>query len=232
MSERLLRPAEIEELLFALGPELDWPATPDFTPRRRGARPGRRYLLAALAAAAALTAALTASAASDFVFHGVRIVPVQVLPSVPPAASPIVAPKREPNLAAASRDAGFRVEAPAALGTPQTITETPGPRTLVTLDYGTAIVTEASGSSTDFLFATKFISSGTTTVTRTKVGSSDAIWIEGSPHEVYFAGQMDTLRLATNTLIWERDGVVYRLEDNVTLTEAQRIAATVPPPGG
>lgn len=230
MSERIPA-AQVEELLFALGRELDWPATPDFTRARRIGRSGRRYLLAALAAAAALGAALTAAATSDFVFHGVRIVPVQVLPSLPPSAPPIAATKREPNLAAASRDARFRVTAPAALGTPQTITVTPGPRTLVTLDYGTAIVSEASGSGTDILIATKFISSGTTTVTRTQVGSSDAIWIEGSPHEVYFAGQVDTLRLATNTLIWARDGVVYRLEDKVTLAEAQRIAASVPSPG-
>lgn len=227
MSERPMPSERIEELLLALGSELDWPATPRFTAVPRAPRPGRRYLIAALAAAAALGAAVTAAAASDFIFHGVRIVPVQVLPSVSPSASPIATQKREPNLEAASRDAGFSVEAPAALGTPSTITVTPGARVIVTLDYGTAIVSEASGSGYDVLIATKMVGPGTT-VTRTTVGSADAIWIEGSPHEVYFAGQQDTLRLATNTLIWERDGVVFRLEDHVSLSEAQRIAASVP----
>jgi hypothetical protein len=37
----------------------------------------------------------------------------------------------------------------------------------------------------------------------------------------------DTLRLATNTLLWERDGHVYRLEADISLETAERIAQSV-----
>jgi hypothetical protein len=58
-------------------------------------------------------------------------------------------------------------------------------------------------------------------------------WIEGSPHQLLFDvgnGQIqpDTLRLATNTLLWERDGHVYRLEADISLETAVRIAQSIP----
>ena len=37
---------------------------------------------------------------------------------------------------------------------------------------------------------------------------------------------METLRLAENTLLWERGGVTYRLEAQVTRDEAIRIASS------
>ena len=57
-------------------------------------------------------------------------------------------------------------------------------------------------------------------------------WIEGAPHQVLFDvgnGQIqpDTLRLATNTLLWERDGHVYRLEADISLETAVRIAQSI-----
>jgi len=60
-----------------------------------------------------------------------------------------------------------------------------------------------------------------------------AYWIEGSPHALFFEiGQdqveQDTLRLATNTLLWERDGHVYRLEADVSLETAVEIARSIP----
>ncbi len=57
-------------------------------------------------------------------------------------------------------------------------------------------------------------------------------WIEGSPHQLLFdvgdGIQPDTLRLATNTLLWERDGHVYRLEADISPETAVRIATSVP----
>ena len=37
-----------------------------------------------------------------------------------------------------------------------------------------------------------------------------------------------TLRLATNTLVWEHRGVTYRLEGRMTLQDAMRVATSVP----
>jgi hypothetical protein len=61
-------------------------------------------------------------------------------------------------------------------------------------------------------------------------------WIEGAPHQLFFEiGQdqveQDTLRLATNTLLWERNGHVYRLEADVSLETAVAIASSLPPEG-
>ena len=60
----------------------------------------------------------------------------------------------------------------------------------------------------------------------------DAIWLGGEPHQLSFIDSSgvqvwDTLRLATNTLLWERDGVTYRLEADISRSEATRIAAAV-----
>ena len=63
-------------------------------------------------------------------------------------------------------------------------------------------------------------------------GASVGYWIEGAPHQVYFTSggqfETDTLRLATNTLIWQRGDNVYRLEADISLETALRIAGSVP----
>ena len=71
----------------------------------------------------------------------------------------------------------------------------------------------------------------TSTVRPVEVGTSKGYWVEGSPHQVFFQSGDEivpqTLRLATNTLLWERDGRVYRIEADVSLETALRIAASV-----
>jgi hypothetical protein len=70
------------------------------------------------------------------------------------------------------------------------------------------------------------------TVRSVDLGDVSGYWIEGSPHQVMFEigadqVQPDTLRLATNTLLWERDGFVYRIEADISLETAVRIANSV-----
>ena len=71
----------------------------------------------------------------------------------------------------------------------------------------------------------------TSTVTAVEVDGADGFWIEGEPHQLFFEsnGQIlpDTLRLATNTLLWQRDGIVYRLEADIPLATAVRIATGI-----
>jgi hypothetical protein len=63
------------------------------------------------------------------------------------------------------------------------------------------------------------------------VDDIDGYWIEGSPHELMFVYGNDvvddTFRLATNTLLWQRGGNVFRLEADISLATAVRIAKTV-----
>jgi len=59
-----------------------------------------------------------------------------------------------------------------------------------------------------------------------------AIWLAGEPHSYAVVDDedhvvFDTLRLATNTLLWMDGGVVFRLEAELTLEQAIEIAATV-----
>ena len=71
------------------------------------------------------------------------------------------------------------------------------------------------------------------TVTSVDVPSSaGGYWIDGAPHQLVFDSggtfEVDTLRLATNTLVWQRGAHIYRLEANISLETALRIAASVP----
>lgn len=65
-----------------------------------------------------------------------------------------------------------------------------------------------------------------------EVAGAPGFWITGAPHEVYFVapdGQVraDTVRLAANVLLWERNGVSFRLESDLTLKRALRVAHSV-----
>jgi hypothetical protein len=71
------------------------------------------------------------------------------------------------------------------------------------------------------------------TVTSVVVPNAEGgYWIEGEPHQLFFDSggqpQLDTLRLATNTLLWQRGDHIYRVEADVSLETALRIAASVP----
>jgi hypothetical protein len=82
---------------------------------------------------------------------------------------------------------------------------------------------KAPGTSVDaFTFTT---STGTMT---------DAIWLSGEPHEYFFVGRdgvwvLDTMRLATNTLLWTVGDVTYRLEAEISRGAAVSIAQSVVP---
>ena len=72
----------------------------------------------------------------------------------------------------------------------------------------------------------------TSTVRSASVDGNVGYWIEGSPHQLMFDFgdqiQPDTLRLATNTLLWQRGDYVYRIEADVDLETALRIATSIP----
>lgn len=64
------------------------------------------------------------------------------------------------------------------------------------------------------------------------IGGDEGLWITGDPHEVAFVDpdgnpQRDRVRGAGDVLVWEADGVTYRIEGAPSLDEALAIAATV-----
>lgn len=92
-----------------------------------------------------------------------------------------------------------------------------------------ALVVEFRGRIDEALFG-KVAGAGTRIEDLT-VNGGRGFWVEGEPHLFFYrdeAGNVwnETLRLAGNTLLWEQDGVTFRLEAQVSRDEALRIAAT------
>lgn len=72
----------------------------------------------------------------------------------------------------------------------------------------------------------------TTRVEFTTVNRAPAYWLEGGPHLLIFRAadgdaRDDRTRLAANTLLWEENGVLYRLEGALSLDQALRIARSM-----
>jgi hypothetical protein len=72
----------------------------------------------------------------------------------------------------------------------------------------------------------------TATAQSVDVGGDQGFWIEGKPHQLVFefndgTFDQDTLRLATNTLIWQHGDFVYRLEADIDLSTALLIARSI-----
>jgi hypothetical protein len=73
-----------------------------------------------------------------------------------------------------------------------------------------------------------------TSVEVVDVGGTAGYWIAGGPHELMYlapngAGRPDTSRLAANTLIWSKDGVVYRMESALDRSAAVELASSLAP---
>ena len=93
-----------------------------------------------------------------------------------------------------------------------------------------ALVTELGGHLEPAILG-KVVPQGTKLELLTVNGSPGA-WLEGQPHQVFYTSNggasyvTDTLRLAGNTLIWQQNGLVMRLEAQVDKATALRIAAS------
>ena len=75
--------------------------------------------------------------------------------------------------------------------------------------------------------------SGDTTIDRVEVDGVPAFWLAGAPHVFMFeeGGPLveDSTRLTGNVLIWEVDGITYRLESNLSVEESLEIAESLSP---
>ena len=225
-------------------------AQPVAQPRRLELwRDPRRLALAAavllvLLGGAALANPATRDAIAHF-FH-VRGVVVSREASPLPSLSPVTPLDlgRRTTMADAQSRVSFTIGVPAELGEPDAVYVVSGiPGGEVALAYTPrpgippvkqtglgVLISEFRG---DLLpgFITKSAGPGTT-LEEVSVNGDRGWWIAGEPHMIYVqvAGkdQMETLRMAANTLVWEHAGVTYRIESGLSKADAFRIAAGLP----
>lgn len=202
----------LESRLAALGEDA-FPPTPDLAaswvgnavPRTDRTARRRWWVAGAIVAALAVPAAVGA-----FELWGpdnVGLRSVERLPPAPPPAAP--AGDRVPTLQQAARRAGFEPTLPPFLDAPAT--DVRAREGIVTFRSGNVTVTELEGR----LFLGKTLGPGTDVETLT-VDGAEAFFISGQPHDVVVetATGVGVLprRRAGNTLVYERAGVVIRVE--------------------
>ena len=148
---------------------------------------------------------------------------------------------RETDEAGADRAASFEVLEPQAegLGSPEYYVDERIPGALVSLVYeasdefppapGTRVgllVSEFQGQIHEDFYK-KVVLEGTN-VRRVVVNGVEGLWLGGDPHFIYRdmhgGAHEEIFRMAGNTLLWEDDGVTYRIESALGEAESIRIA--------
>lgn len=239
---------QLETALRALGTRLDVPEPSDLTdavlarldedePVRGGWRPVHRVAAAVVAALVVLATAMAVSpTVRAAVYDLLRIGGVGINENQPPPVTPTVSVdpplpgERDVPLAQARAVARFPLRLPERLGPPVTVRLIEDAR-VVSLAFasphGQVRVDECDGG-LDPLF-TKFASAED--VHHVTVLGVPGVWVN-RPHPVFFTdetGQMreETARLSGSTLIWEKDGVTYRVEGDLTQAQAVAIAESL-----
>lgn len=206
----------------------------------------------ALAAAVLLillgSAALINPATRDAIAHffHVRGVVVNRVPSPPPTVTPITPLNlgQERTLDQAQALVAFPIVVPPQLGPPDAVyvnQSIPGgevalaykPRPGISLVPQTGLgvlVTEFRGD----LVPGRITKEGGpgTVIEEMAVNGNPGYWLGGDAHAVIVHSQdrdfYDMLRLAANTLVWEHNGVTYRIESSLSKDETLRLAAGMP----
>jgi hypothetical protein len=241
--------AAVESALRSLGARLDLPGPPAAAAvtgavLARLAAPvrpvwPRRLLTAAVAAVVALATAMALSpAVRATVLDLFRIGAVEIdehapAPVVPPLDAPLPG-ERDVTLTEAAATVAFPLRLPSALGPPGTIRVAAGGQ-VVTMTFGTASGTASGVVRVDQFDGglapvfTKFAAAAD--VHHVTVAGVPAVWVD-RPHPVFYTGRdgvphEESARLAGSTLIWERDGVTYRVEGDLTRRRAVEIAESL-----
>jgi hypothetical protein len=214
-------------------------------PAARGWRPVHRVLAAAAAALVALATAMAVSpavraAVQDLLrVGGVEIHENQRAPVTPTGSvDPPLPGERDVTLDGARDAVAFPLKLPAGLGEPTSV-RVAGHARAVSMAFhppsgtasgpqsGTVRVDQFDGG-LDPMFA-KFTSAAD--IHHVTVGGAPAVWVD-RPHPVFYldaAGvpREESARLAGSTLIWERDGITYRVEGDLTEEQAIAVATSL-----
>ena len=236
--------ADLHEALTRLTADVSWPPTPELAGRVRTAietqpapRPAparsRRPLLAALVALLAGGGVLAAPGVGSGLLErlGLRsatVTKVQRLPATTLGRRLDLGERT--SLAGARRDAGFALVRPQALGAPREVYVDDGAVTFVyRARSGRPILfTQVRGSAEPYV--QKFVTADTR---RVRINGVAGLLLHG-PHAVFFddrgrggGTRIQEPRLAETTLLWERGGLLLRLEADQPGGELLRIARSV-----
>ncbi len=204
---------ELERVLRSAAAEVAWPSVPEPSLPAETRRPRRWGLVLVLAAVlVAFAVALAVPGARSAILRalhleGVSIERVRVLP--PAQERPLAAGLGAPVSAEQARRA---LSAPAALpplrSQPQLYLDHGAVSAL--LDVGGPVLLSETRIGVGGSIFFKKVVGPSTGVSGVRVGDSPGIWISGEEH-VYVSPSAPP-RLAGHVLLWERDGILYRLE--------------------
>lgn len=192
-----------------------------------------------LAVLAAVLLAATA-AALMLALPGLRLTLVPTLPTAEVPDEPLAT---RLALGEQIEPATVAVGIPAALGRPQEAYVI-GDREVVSLVYAAGDrLPELGGSGIGLLVQVvdgalereqiqKLVGEVGAAVTPVEVDGAPGFWIDGPAHLVRYRGpsgeeHAERTRAAGDTLVWERDGVLYRIESGLGLAETRRIAESI-----
>jgi len=212
---------ELERALASL--EVDWPATPSFELRAPAPRRRRQLVLAvavALLVALACAFAVPQSRGAILRFFHIGGETIERVETLPPAAQRSL---RESLGFPISRAAARRL-----LTRPFSVDDVQVYRTnsvVSALLPGDVLLSETH-TGNDPILLKKFVSGATDVEGVSIAPRVTGLWIHGGRH-VFMAPQLPP-RYAGNTLVWQRDGITFRLEGkSLTRAEAVRLARTL-----
>ncbi len=246
--------ARLEGALTSLGERLELPMHPDIAPRvivhlnehpvperERWVVRWRPVLSAATGVAVvAVMMMMFSPATRDAVADWIGLDSVRITYGPPPE-EPLAEDLflgEAVGLEQASERVGFPVLVPGALGSPDEIyvdraeiawlVYSPGDDLPRTDETGIgALIGQFEATIDDAILAKQAF--GGVQVEAVKVAGVDGFWLSEGPHQLYYLDEngrprQDLTRLAGNTLLWERDGIVYRVESSLNLARALEIA--------
>jgi hypothetical protein len=222
-----------EQELRALAAFVDLPAERDLAPALRARltpRPRRRralvVVLAALVVALAVAFAVPPARSAILRFFHLQGATIEVVDRLPE-----VKTERPLDLGApvalddAERTAGFRPLASRLLGAPDRVTWD-GRQLWFT--YGNVRLLVSQFRATDAPALVKKLVGPGTRIEFVQVNGGDGIFLSGASHFLYLTPTRvvrdERVRLARNVLLWEQGPLTLRLEGDLTLPQALRIA--------
>jgi len=248
---------DLEAQLADLAEFIEWPAMGEVRLPGPQPNRGRqaRWLLAAAAVLVIVTTLFAYTPTRDAiagwlnlhtVFHRVQNPPTPSPRSSGPAGARLDL-GTQTTLEGARRQVRWTIAVPSFLGAPDEVyvkSPAAGPSggevTLVYLSRldirptgitgVSVLVTEARGQITEPYFYK--VLGPDVTVEQVTVGGHPGYWVSGRPHEFAFADSqgnpyVETLRLATNTLVFDDGGTVVRIEGDMTQAQALEIARSM-----